>query len=245
MTSSPRSRARNDTPVARILKSIGALLGSVLAMAIWLDAAVVRAIHARLTAECSGVFDTISDVADASFYGIAALGIYASGLLALSIPAARRWKDGCERWVRGSLLMLLTLLTGGFMTLILKHVVARARPFLLLESGHYGLAAPFAGAPFNSFPSSHAFTAFAVAFVLAGLLPNWRKCLLALASIPSICRVLALEHFPSDVITSAVIAAWCVGFWAPRIFAPRSNWPLRRPWHWRRPPVPGAAEPRR
>ncbi|WPG41201.1 phosphatase PAP2 family protein [Variovorax sp. EBFNA2] len=245
MTSSPRDRARNETPAARILKSLGALLGGVVAMAVWLDAALIRVIHALLTAESSGVFDTVSDVADARFFGIAALGIYASSLLALSVPVTVHWKHGCERWVRGSLLMLLTLLTGGFMTLVLKHVVARARPFLLLENGHYGFAAPFAGAPFNSFPSSHAFTAFAVAFVLAGLFPNWRKCLWALASIPSICRVLALEHFPSDVIMSAVIAAWCVGFWAPRIFAPRSNWPLQRPWHWRRTPVPVTAEQRR
>jgi membrane-associated phospholipid phosphatase len=245
MTSSPRDRTRDDTPAARILKSVGALLGAVVAMAVWFDAAVVRFVHALVTAASSGLFDTVSDVADARFYGLAALGIYASGLLALSVPAARHWKHGCERWVRASLLMLLTLLTGGFMTLVLKHVVARARPFLLLENGHYGFAAPFAGAPFNSFPSSHAFTAFAVAFVLARLLPNWRKCLWALASIPSICRVLALEHFPSDVITSAVIAAWCVGFWAPRIFAPRSKWPLRRPWHWHRTPVPSTAEPMR
>ncbi|MDP9965459.1 membrane-associated phospholipid phosphatase [Variovorax paradoxus] len=238
MTSSPGDSGRNDTSAACFLKSIGALLGGGVAMAVWLDAAVIRVIHAHLTAERSDLFDTVSDVADARFYGIAALGIYASGLLALSVPALRHWKHRCEHWVRASLLMLLTLLTGGFLTLVLKHVVARARPFLLLENGQYGFAAPFAGAPFNSFPSSHAFTAFAVAFVLADLFPNWRKCLLAVAAIPSTCRVLALEHFPSDVITSAVIAAWCEGFWASRIFAPRSNWPLRRPWHWRSAPAP-------
>lgn len=100
MTSSPRDRARNDTPVARILKSIGALLGAVVAMAVWLDAAIIRVVHTLLTAESSSLFETVSDVADARFFGIAALGIYASNLLALSVPAARHWKHGCERWVR-------------------------------------------------------------------------------------------------------------------------------------------------
>lgn len=113
-------------------------------------------------------------------------------------------------------------------------MVARARPLLLLEQGHYGLAEAFAGAPFNSFPSSHAFTAFAVACVAARVWPAWRVPCLAAACAVGACRVLTLEHFPSDVLASAFIAAGCTAFWSARVLDGRSRWPLRMPWRWHR-----------
>jgi membrane-associated phospholipid phosphatase len=121
--------------------------------------------------------------------------------------------------------MLLTLLMGGIITFTLKHGVARARPSVLIELGYYGLAAPFAGNPFNSFPSSHAFTAFAAGCVLASAVPTWRTPLLVLAAVAGTCRVLTLEHFPSDVLASAAIASGCVRFLAPRLQGPLTrNW---------------------
>jgi len=181
------------------------------------DAAVIRLIHRSLTPTQDDFFDTVSELANATILSIVAMGNYGASRVALAWPVARRWLPWWDRARTGSLLMLLTLLTGGLATLLLKHLVARARPSVLLEDGHYGLVASFSGAPFNSFPSSHAFTAFAAACVLAYLLPAWRMPLFVLAAIVSICRVLTLEHFPSDVLASAFIAAGCVRFWAPRV----------------------------
>lgn len=186
-------------------------------LVVWADAAIVATLHQRLTPELDDLFNRISGLADARVCVGAALAVGAVGLAARPWSTGRRWDVLCERAVRASLLMLLTLLSGGLITLALKHLIGRARPFMLLEQGFYGLAAPFLGAPFNSFPSSHAFTAFAVALVVARVLPAWRLPLMALAIGVSACRVLTLEHFPSDVIASAFIAQGCLAFWAPGV----------------------------
>lgn len=227
--------ARSSRGLARIaIGKLPAVLAVLAILAIWLDAATIEAIHVHLTPALDGFFGGVSEIADARTYAIVALGVYGISLAAMSVPAAWRWRPRLERAVRGSLLMLLSLLTGGLLTLILKHLVARARPFMLLEHGSYGAATPFSGFPFNSFPSSHAFTAFAAACAMAQFMPAWRIPLLMLAAIVGICRVLTLEHFPSDVVASAFIAAWCVRFWAPRVrgstfgrLAPRLRWRRR------------------
>lgn len=199
------------------LLGVSTTLAILAALVIWMDAAIVRSIHRSLTPALDEFFDGVSEVADARVFASVALSVHGACRVAIALPAAQRWRPLCERAEHGSLLMLLTLLTGGLITLVLKHVVARARPGMLLEHGHYGVATPFIGSPFDSFPSSHAFTAFAAAGVLSYLLPAWRLPLLALAVIASLCRVLTLEHFPSDVLASACIATWCVRFWAPRV----------------------------
>jgi membrane-associated phospholipid phosphatase len=195
-------------------------------MGIWVigaDAVAIQQIHLHLTPALDDFFGTVSELADATFLSVVTLVTYAVCHAAPVLPALRRWLPWCERTRQGSALLLLTLLTGGLITLVLKHFVARARPIMLLEHGKYGLAQAFSGAPFNSFPSSHAFTAFAVAFVLARLLPAWRAPLLVLAVITSLCRVLTLEHFPSDILAASFIAAWCVRFWAPRLQGSKSR----------------------
>ena len=197
-----------------------AVLGT---LACGVDAAVIRFVHRSLTPTLDDFFDAVSELANATILSIATLCAYGASRVAQAWPATRRWLPWWAHVKQGSLLMLLTLLMGGLITLALKHVVARARPSVLIELGHYGFATPFAGHPFNSFPSSHAFTAFAAACVLAYLLPAWRTPLLVLAVIASFCRVLTLEHFPSDVLASAFIAAGCVRFLAPRLQDPLSR----------------------
>lgn len=189
---------------------------TVAVLVMWLDAPIIKIIHAQLRPTLIAFFGDVSGIANANFFAISALSVYAASRVASVLPVPPRWQHFFKQAKDGSLLMLLTLLTGGLITLILKQVVARARPSMLLEFDQYGLATPFLGFPFNSFPSSHAFTAFAVACVLAHLIPRWRSTLLLLAALTSLCRVLTLEHFPSDVLASAFIAAWCTRFWTSR-----------------------------
>jgi membrane-associated phospholipid phosphatase len=210
---------------------LGLLL--LLALALWVDLPLTRLIHANLTPTLDAFFDDLSELADAEVYALLALGLYGVGLWALGRPAmAQRWSLALQRLVRGGLFMLLTMLSGGVLVWLLKLGVARARPSLWMEQGFYGLGLPFAGSPFNSFPSSHSLTAFAVAAVLARLLPSWRLHLLALASIVAACRILTLEHFLTDVLMAALIAKACARFWAPRVLDPTCHWPLRSPWNW-------------
>lgn len=203
-------------------------------LATWVDAPIIQMVHEHRTVAIRELAINVSKIAGAQFFAIPALGVYAASLTARSIAYFRPWELLLERLVRSSLLILLALLTGGLVTLVLKHIVARGRPFLLLESGFYGISIPFTGAPFHSFPSSHSFTAFGVAFALSKVLPAWQTPLLLTASIVGLSRVIALEHFVSDVVASAFIAAWCVNTWSSRVLDGQSGWVLHQPWRWRR-----------
>ena len=85
------------------------------------------------------------------------------------------------------------------------RVVGRGRPFV------GGKANPFNFAPFNgteayfSFPSSHAVTAFALAFGVAAIWPHARWFALAYAVLIALTRLVLLAHHPSDVVGGAVI----------------------------------------
>lgn len=193
------------------------------------DGPLTRIIHDYHTASIRGLAIRVSKIADAELFSLTALAIYVASLTAQSTSFFLFSKPLMERLARSSLLVILVLLTGGLLTWVLKQVVARGRPHLFLESGFYGMSAPFSGAPFNSFPSSHSFTAFGVALALARVLPAWRMPLLLLAYVVGLSRVIALEHFVSDVVASAFIAVWCVHIWSARVLDDRSNGVFRPP----------------
>ena len=112
--------------------------------------------------------------------------------------------------------LLLAVSISVLVTEILKWVIGRGRPFV------GGKANPFNFAPFNgteayfSFPSSHAVTAFALAFGVAAIWPRTRWYALAYAVIIALTRLVLLAHHPSDVVGGAVIGivgAAAVQYW--------------------------------
>ena len=135
----------------------------------------------------------------------------------------------CEKIARAGMLLLATLTAGGLVTWVLKNIVARARPEVLLDDGIYGMGRMFAGSPFNSFPSSHTQTAFAVAAVLASWRragagrrwrwPRWWR------SAGSSNR----DHYLSDVRAAALIAVVAAYAIKPYVLSPSHTWPLRAP----------------
>lgn len=99
---------------------------------------------------------------------------------------------------------------------ILKFVIGRARPFVGGEANAFYFD-HFAGNPaFESLPSGHATTAFALAFAVSAV---WRKATLVMfvyAVLICISRVILLAHHPSDVVGGAltgVICAMFVRYW--------------------------------
>lgn len=193
------------------------ILATLAIVAIWIDGVVIRIVHTSRSPRLDKWFESVSEVSDASVFATIALVLFGASHVAKAFPACPRWSAWCERVRSGGLLMLLTLSTGGLLVLALKHLVARVRPSALMEHGDFGLVIPVDGARFSSFPSSHAFAAFATAAVLTYLLPRRRVLFLVLAAVPSICRVLTLEHYPSDVLASSLIAYGSLRFWAPRV----------------------------
>jgi len=99
---------------------------------------------------------------------------------------------------------------------VLKYIIGRSRPFVGGEANAFNFQ-HFAGNPaFESLPSGHATTAFALAFAVSAV---WRKAtpvMLLYAVLICVSRVILLAHHPSDVVGGAltgVIGAMFVRYW--------------------------------
>lgn len=130
-------------------------------------------------------------------------GLLFLGLAALMLlhPATRR----------PGILALCALALGFLCTnVVLKHLVARPRPWLSLP-----LVPLVQELDPNSFPSGHTCAAFAAGVVWACTLPQrWaRVCAVLLAVCMGLSRLYVGVHYPSDVLVGAVVgslSAWVV-----------------------------------
>jgi len=112
--------------------------------------------------------------------------------------------------------MFLAVLVPVLVGNLLKLTLGRGRPFV------GGNANPFNFMPFTGFdayyslPSSHAVTAFALAFAVGALWPRARIAMFVYAIIIALTRLLLLAHHPSDVVAGAllgIIGAMAVRYW--------------------------------
>jgi membrane-associated phospholipid phosphatase len=95
--------------------------------------------------------------------------------------------------------------TARFVADILKPPFSRLRPFEALGSdGWHGRWFAAVG---NSFPSGHAVHFWSLFFPLAVLFPRWRVPLVVLPVLVSAARVVVNDHYLSDILASAAIAA--------------------------------------
>lgn len=94
-----------------------------------------------------------------------------------------------------------------FTNVLLKHLVARTRPWLVVE----GLTALVEEHDPNSFPSGHTCAAFACCVTWARFsVRRWGKVLcLVLAVLMGVSRLYVGVHFPSDVIAGCVVGCLC------------------------------------
>lgn len=202
-----------------------------LLMSRWVDVPLTLAIDRHVSPTLNEVFDYIGKLGDSEMYIFAALFLYAFSIVALRRGWACPVRVGYERLARYGVLVVGTLAIGGLITLILKKVVARARPEVLLEDGWYGLVEPFSkGSDYNSFPSSHTLAAFAVAAAIGEMAPRWRIPALLIATLVAISRVINREHFLSDVTAAAAIGVLVAYFLAPYVLDERRRWMFKGLW---------------
>ena len=84
---------------------------------------------------------------------------------------------------------------------VLKAVVDRPRPTLLLDDVARRQAQPFD----QAFPSAHTTVAVALAVVVGGALPRWRVPVVALAVAVAAARMYVGVHLPLDLVGGAAL----------------------------------------
>lgn len=168
------------------------------------------------------LLDALSHLGRGEYYLVAAALLLGCGWWRLR----RRIDADRQGWamLRAGSLILGTLAIGHLLVFALKQTLARLRPSELVRSGESGFGLPFSGEPFTSLPSSHSFTAFAMAAVLSRLQPELRAVFIGAALLVAVQRLLTQQHFLSDIfvslflalmVSSAVEAIWQSG--APRL----------------------------
>lgn len=101
-----------------------------------------------------------------------------------------------------------TIGTASVLVHLLKFLIGRARPELLMEMGAYSLT-PFTGDNlYESFPSGHSAAAgsFFGAFLM--LVPRFRFLFIGLAVVIGVSRVIVGAHYPSDVAAGLLLGTW-------------------------------------
>ena len=95
----------------------------------------------------------------------------------------------------------------GLVTDAIKPLLGRARPHYFLNDDVYGFH-PFSfhAHDWNSMPSGHSTTAFAVAFALSALFPRGRVVFLLFAVAVLLSRLMINAHYPSDVVAGMAVA---------------------------------------
>lgn len=113
--------------------------------------------------------------------------------------------NGLTQRSRHVLYFCLTVMAAMLVGDVFKEFCGRARPPLLFDKGVYGFF-PMAGDYLHfSFPSGHTLRIFSSMVALGYIFPRLRYPALLLAVIVGCSRVIALKHYPSDVLFGAFI----------------------------------------
>lgn len=129
--------------------------------------------------------------------------LYGGLLVVAGVVAFRATKSRLVPWAL--LFVGLSHVTARFVADILKPPFSRLRPFEAL--GSEGWHDTWFAAVGNSFPSGHAVHFWSLFFPLAVLFPRRRAALVALPLLLSAARVAVNDHYLSDVLASAALAA--------------------------------------
>jgi membrane-associated phospholipid phosphatase len=146
-------------------------------------------------------FNTLSDA------GVGALGVLPAGMYLWSLgndaPQAHE-----TALLTGEALADSLAVTG-----VARLVFRRDRPAVDDAQGHFFSSGPTE----SSFPSNHATAAWAMAAVMGDEYPGWlaRTAVYGLAAGVSVSRVLAEQHFPSDVVVGSA-TGWLIGHYVYR-----------------------------
>ncbi|MEK9151811.1 MAG: phosphatase PAP2 family protein [Patescibacteria group bacterium] len=141
--------------------------------------------------------------------------VMAAAILVPIVLARRRHRDHVAAAVAACRAYAAAAL-GGVGNMLFSMMFFRARPFVTLFDVHRLIDVMPTS---KSFPSDHATAAFAMACSVFLMRPRFGAVLLVLAVFVAAGRVYAGVHYPTDVISGAVVG--CLWAWLIRVLGPR------------------------
>jgi membrane-associated phospholipid phosphatase len=98
--------------------------------------------------------------------------------------------------------LFIGFISSGITAQILKHLAGRARPRL---TDNFVFIGPSIKSGYDSFPSGHTTVIFCLAYIISRYFPRYKVIFYSLAIIAGLDRVEVVSHFPSDVLSGAII----------------------------------------
>jgi membrane-associated phospholipid phosphatase len=136
-------------------------------------------------------------------------GMYLSSLLILTLFFRYVYKK--PLWEARFWFLCLCVAVPGLICFLLKVVLGRARPELLLIEEIYGFYGFKTHPPFWSFPSGHTTTIMGLVFGLSILFPRHSYVLMLIGLMVAISRLLLISHYLSDIMIASYLALIEVG----------------------------------
>lgn len=122
----------------------------------------------------------------------------------------------------GNIFMMVFLMVAlsGILTDCLKPLLGRARPIEFINHNIFGLSPISFSSMWNSFPSGHSTSVFALAFALTRIHPRLMSLWFLLALSLAISRIMVNAHYLSDVV-GGFIVAWIIYLLLPKLLTTR------------------------
>jgi undecaprenyl-diphosphatase len=149
-------------------------------------------------------------------------------LLTAFVALVTRWRlMRTMLWQFAALYAFIFVAVGlpGLFTTLVKRLIGRGRPMHLMDTGPFGLHWNWTDWTYQSFPSGHATTAFALAMAVGFLSRRWFYPALVFAVAIAASRVIVGVHYPSDVLAGALVGV--AGAYVARLLFATRGWLFR------------------
>jgi undecaprenyl-diphosphatase len=169
-----------------------------------IDQPVARAFNETWPALIN-VMDWVTQWGESQWY-LVPTAIATIALLAL-VPRTRGVRRAVLRWLaQANLFVFANVAISGIAVNVIKVIIGRARPSLFFAGGWIGAEPLRFGYDYNSFPSGHSATAFALAFALGAIARPVLPWLLGLAGLIALSRVAVTAHWVGDTVAGGGVA---------------------------------------